>query len=167
MEGITQRRVAYLLIYLFVNLSVAFSAQRSRRDSIVDSRRWNIADKTFKDGHCERACSLYYDLVDRGTVIYRDINSRKVEDLQKRYSIDEVQLKKDIEKNKQLRLLGIALITFSAIVFIIGIIIRKQNKQLKKSKKDMEHAKETIKEFLKQDGTGLMECMIDPMDLVK
>ncbi|HKM22233.1 MAG TPA: biosynthetic-type acetolactate synthase large subunit [Lachnospiraceae bacterium] len=32
---------------------------------------------------------------------------------------------------------------------------------------NMEHAKETIKEFLKQDGTGLLECMIDPMDLVK
>jgi acetolactate synthase-1/2/3 large subunit len=31
----------------------------------------------------------------------------------------------------------------------------------------MSHAKEKIKEFLKDDNTMLMECIVDPMDLVK
>jgi acetolactate synthase-1/2/3 large subunit len=32
---------------------------------------------------------------------------------------------------------------------------------------NMSHAREQIKEFLKEDNTMLMECLIDPMDLVK
>jgi acetolactate synthase-1/2/3 large subunit len=32
---------------------------------------------------------------------------------------------------------------------------------------NMSHAKEKIKEFLKDDNTMLMECIVDPMDLVK
>ena len=31
----------------------------------------------------------------------------------------------------------------------------------------MEHAKETIREFLAEEGRILLECIIDPMDLVK
>ena len=32
---------------------------------------------------------------------------------------------------------------------------------------NMSHAQDKIKEFLAQDETMLMECLVDPMDLVK
>lgn len=86
----------HLLLLLLCLLSCVSWAQETG----IDSARWAIADRAMQEGHHEDACSLYIDLSGSTIATYQDINSRKVEDLRDKYSIDEVQLHKNFSEEQ-------------------------------------------------------------------
>ncbi|MCD8182438.1 MAG: hypothetical protein LUE99_04335 [Bacteroides sp.] len=94
-----------------------------KRDS--DSVRWAVAAREMQVGHYEKACSLYLDLSNHTIATYQDINSRKVEDLRSKFSIDEVQLQRNLQQNRLSRLIWIAGIVLVTVFVGCFFYIRK------------------------------------------
>ena len=90
--------------------------------------RWAVAAREFQEGHYEKACSLYLDLSNYAIATYQDINSRKVEDLRNKFSIDEVQLQRNLQQNRLLRLIWIAGIILLVVFVGCFFYIRRQNR---------------------------------------
>lgn len=70
----------------------------------IDSLTWGEAEQEMQSGNYEKACSLYIDLCGQLNAAYSEINSRKVEDLRKIYSVDEQELHNNIQENRLLYL---------------------------------------------------------------
>lgn len=107
----------------------------------IDSLTWVEAEQEMQSGNCEKACSLYIDLCGQLNRAYSEINSRKVEDLRKIYSVDELELYNNIQGNRLLRLCwtaGLILI----LVFVGGFFyLRRQNRRIIRSRRELQQAK--------------------------
>lgn len=139
----------YLVLSLFCLISCAAWTQEQDNDSVNDSIRWSVADKEMQAGHYDKACSLYLDLSSRTIASYREINSRKVEDLRNEYSIDEVQLQRNIHQNRLLRLIWIGGIILLSVCIGCFCYIRKQNKRLALSRAELNRAKTLAEESIR------------------
>lgn len=137
----------YLVLSLFCLISCAAWTQEQKQDS--DSIRWSIAGEEMQAGHYDKACSLYLDLSNRTIVTYREINSQKVEDLRNEYSIDEVQLQRNIHQNRLLRLILIGGVILLAVCVGCFYYIRKQNKRLALSRAELNSAKSLAEESIR------------------
>lgn len=114
-----------------------------------DSLSWEVAEQEMQAGNYEKACSLYVDLSLQLSRDYQKINSQTVEDLRKVYSIDELELQNSIQQNHLLRL-GCAAGLVLIFIFIICVFyIRKQNKQLVASRRELRRAKELAEESIR------------------
>ena len=139
----------HLLLLLFGLLSSVVWAQEQAQWQNNDSLRWEVAARELQAGHYEKACSLYMDVNSHIIATYQDINSRKVEDLRNKYSIDEVQLQRNLQQSRLLRLMWIA-----GIILIAGFIgcvfyIRKQNRLLSRSREELNRAKTLAEESIR------------------
>lgn len=126
-----------LLIFLFLSLPgmVLLSDAQS-----IDSLCWNMAESEMQLGNYEKACSLFIkadSLVDKA---YDEINSYQVEDLRRLYSIDEVKLQSDISQNNLLRLGWLVGGLFILLCVAYYLYIRRQNKQLARSREALARA---------------------------
>lgn len=114
-----------------------------------DSLHWEVAEQEMQAGNYEKACSLYIGLYDRLMNNYNEINSHEVEDLRKIYSINELELENNIQQNRLLRLscmIGLVLI----LIFIVCVFyIRRQSKQISRSRKELRRAKELAEESIR------------------
>jgi len=139
----------HLLLLLFCLLSSVARTQEQPQKQDSDSLRWEVAARELQAGHYEEACSLYMDISRYTIATYQDINSRKVEDLRSKYSIDEVQLQKNLQQNRLLRLVWIAGIIL--VVMFVGCFfyIRKQNRWLAHSREELNRAKSLAEESIR------------------
>lgn len=106
----------------------------------IDSLCWNMAESEMQLGNYEKACSLFIkadSLVDKA---YDEINSYQVEDLRRLYSIDEVKLQSDISQNNLLRLGWLVGGLFILLCVAYYLYIRRQNKQLARSREALARA---------------------------
>lgn len=115
----------------------------------VDSIDWGRAQRAMQREQYQEACSLYHDIyINHAVKDYRKINSVYVDDLRKTYSIDELELSNNIQRN---RLLNFIWITSIVIIFIITTSIfylRRQNQRIVISKKELEEAKAFAEESI-------------------
>lgn len=127
----------HLLLLLLCMSAIIARAQGQDSDSICRT----AAAEEYQTKHYEKACSLYVDLSRRMVANYGEINSRKVEDLRNKYSIDEVQLQSNRHQSRLLRLVwiggSILLMLFVGCIFYI----RKQNRRLLRSREELSRAK--------------------------
>lgn len=139
------KRILMLSLYILSGICVESFAHTSYNDSL----NWIKANQELKSANYQQACSLYMDLDERMDTIYAEINSKKIEDLRKVYSINEVQLQKNIVQSKILQLIVWVGITF--IILFIGFFfyIKKQNKRLIRSQEASNRAKELAEESIR------------------
>lgn len=133
------------LTYFLIFVCVDSFAKTSDSDSLI----WMKAYQEMESENYQKACSLYMDLDKRMDATYTEINSKKVEDLRRTYSIDEVQLQSNIVQNKILLLAaGTGIII---IILFIGyfVYIKKQNKSLIHSQEKLSLAKKLAEESIK------------------
>ena len=139
----------HLLLLLFCLLSSVAWTQEQAQPQNNDSLRWEVAAKELQAGHYEKACSLYMDVNSHTIATYQDINSRKVEDLRNKYSIDEVQLQRNLQQSRLLRLMWIAGIVLVTVFIGCVFYIRRQNKLLARSREEMNRAKALAEESIR------------------
>lgn len=139
------RRPIILLLLFLSGICMESFAQLSDNDSLY----WNEAAKEMESGNVQKACSLYMNLDKRMDSIYTDINSEKIEDLRKTYSIDEVQLQSNIAQNKLLSLIvwvGIIVVILFTVYFFY---MKKQNKRLIRSQEKLSQVKALAEESIR------------------
>lgn len=114
-----------------------------------DSTVWKRAEEALQAENYEAACSLYVKTYGQMVADYRKINSEDVEDLRKTYSIDELQLKANNQKNQLLNYTWLAggVLVIIVIGFIVYIFL--QNKRVSRSKANLEEAKAMAEESLR------------------
>lgn len=139
-----------ILLLLLLCLSGSVSrAQDQIQKQDGDSVLWAVAAQELQAGHYEKACSLYLDLSNHTIAVYQDINSRKVEDLRTKFSIDEVQLQRNIQQSRLLRLIWIAGIILLVVFAGCFFYIRKQNRWLAHSREELNRAKALAEESIR------------------
>ena len=139
----------HLLLLLFCLLSSVAWTQEQAQQQDSDSLRWEIAAGELQAGHYEKACSLYMDVSSHTIKVYQDINSRKVEDLRNKYSIDEVRLQRNLQQSRLLRLMWIAGIILIAVFIGCVFYIRRQNRLLARSREELNRAKALAEESIR------------------
>lgn len=116
----------------------------------TDSVSWEKAECVMKNKEYQQACSLYQELYyNHALEDYRKINTVDVDDLRKKYSIDELELKNNIEKNRLLNFLWIAGFFFVAAIILLIFYLKHQHKRIVHSKKEKEKAKAFAEESIK------------------
>lgn len=133
------------LFYIFFSLSLLFQV---RGDSISSSPKdtigWEVADSLMKSRDYKTAAEAYAAVNDNLVEVYKDINSRQVEDLRQTYSIDTVQLERNLANQGYQKMILIAIASTILIALLAAILIDRQNKQLISSRKALQAAKEQI-----------------------
>lgn len=133
-------RVYIYLLLLFFIPSAGYASQ----DSL-----WNDAEQLMQKQHYEEAAKLYEELGDRSDDNYKEINSKKVDDLRKTYSIDELKLANSQQQN---RLLMLALIILPVLILIAAfciVYLRIQRKKLIQSQLKLLQAQKDVEESIR------------------
>lgn len=107
-----------------------------------DTIGWEVADSLMKRGAYEEAAAAYAKVSENLIEVYKDINSRQVEDLRKTYSVDTVELERNLAQQKYQTLILFTIIGVIIIVLLAAYFIARQNKQLAIQKKALQLAKE-------------------------
>ena len=106
--------------------------------------RWKDADEKMQEQQYEEAAKLYEELSQKSDTVYEEINSHKVNDMRKIYSIDELELTNSQQQN---RLLSLALIILPIFIFIAAgcvIYLKKQRRKLIQSQQKLQQAQEEV-----------------------
>ena len=111
-----------------------------------DSLNWNAAQQEFVEGNYEKSCSLYIEICNKLNTSYADLYSRDIEDLQKIYSIDELELANKIEQNRIIKLSIFTCLLIAALFCFIIIYLSKQNSRITRSRKSLIRARKMEEE---------------------
>lgn len=133
-------RVYIYLLLLFLLPSISYASQ----DSL-----WNDAEQLMQKQHYEEAAKLYEELGNQSDENYKEINSEKVNDLRKTYSIDELKLANSQQQN---RLLMLALIVLPVLIIIASLCIlylRRQRRKLIQSQLKLLQAQKNVEESIR------------------
>ncbi len=126
----------YIITVLFFYMATLSSYAIS-----VDSLLIDKLDKQLQAEDYVNACSTYVDVVDQLNEIYYDINLHKVEDLQKTYSIDELELENKMQSNRLLRSsIGFCAL-FIVLLAVCILYFNRLNKQIAHSEQELLDAK--------------------------
>ena len=139
------KRILILFLYILSGICVESFAQTLYNDSL----NWIKANQELKSANYQQACSLYMELDKDMDTIYTEINSKKIEDLRKVYSINEVQLQKNMVQSKILELIAWIGITFIVLFIAFFFYIKKQNKRLIHSQEALNRAKGLAEESIR------------------
>lgn len=134
-----------LIIVVFF-ISSALSGYAAQATDSID---WNRVRHAMQHEQYQEACSLYRDIYKQAVKEYRRINSVYVEDLRKTYSVDELELQNDIQKNQLLNFIWIASIIGICIIVAFIFYLRYKNKRILLSKKELEEAKAFAEESIR------------------
>lgn len=129
----------YLLLLFFLP-----SAGHASNDSL-----WNDAENLMQKQHYKEAAKLYEELGNQSDENYKEINSEKVNDLRKTYSIDELKLANSQQQN---RLLMLALIVLPVLIIIASFCIlylRRQRRKLIQSQLKLLQAQKDVEESIR------------------
>ena len=129
------KKPVFTLLFLFSLLLSSYANQDRKQDSL-----WKVANQHMKEQQYEKAANLYKELGDKIDTDYKEINSHKVKDLRKTYSIDELQLANNQQQN---HLLLLALIILPCLIIVAGICflyLKRQAKKLMLSKRKLQKA---------------------------
>lgn len=130
------------LLYITFLCSLILQAQAESIISPNDTIGWEIADSLMELGEYKKAAEAYAKVSDNLIEVYKDINSRQVEDLRKTYSVDTVQLERNLAQQKYQNLILFTILAVIILVILAAILIARQNKQLAIQKKALQLAKE-------------------------
>lgn len=134
-----------LLLSTFLTFFCIATLQASDKDSL----NWLKADRELQSGNYQQASDLYSALDKRMDTIYTEINLKKVEDLRRTYSIDEVQLQSDIVLNKLLLFCAGAGILILLLCIGFFFYTKHQNKLLLRSREELNRAKTLAEESIR------------------
>lgn len=135
----------YLLLLLTLPvLSTIVYAQTKINDTIqvdtLSALNFTPAEQAVKNKDYKKACDLYIELKNQADSMYADINSQKVEDLRREYSIDEVQLQEKLQQNRFLSLAEVAGACILVVFIVSFYFVRRQNKRLAISREELKQA---------------------------
>lgn len=131
-------------IIIFIFLLTVISIPGQGCDSLSNNILWKEAEQYIEAKEYEKATHLYEVLNKEVDSIYKEISSRQVDDLRSTYSIDELALESNIERNNLLYLLVSGLIILIIILLIIFIILRIQKGRLRCRQAQLIQAKDTF-----------------------
>ena len=129
----------FMKVYIWIILLFFSSIGYAEEDS-----RWKDADEKMQEQQYEEAAKLYEELSQKSDTVYEEINSHKVNDMRKIYSIDELELTNSQQQN---RLLSLALIILPIFIFIAAgcvIYLKKQRRKLIQSQQKLQQAQEEV-----------------------
>lgn len=116
----------------------------------ADNIDWSNAKKMMQEGQYEVACSLYRDIYyDHAIPDYSRLNSTYIDDLQKTYSIDELELENKIQRNNLLNFVWLAGVITILVIIALIIYLKYQNKRIIRSQKELEEAKAFAEESIR------------------
>lgn len=138
------KKLAFILLFLLSSFLSSHANQDSKQDSL-----WNVANQYLQEQQYEKAANLYKELGDKIDTDYKEINSHKVKDLRKTYSIDELQLANNQQQN---HLLLLALIILPCLIIVAGICflyLKRQAKKLMLSKRKLQKAEKAVENSIR------------------
>lgn len=126
-------------VYIWILLLFVSPIAHAQEES-----QWKDAEEKMQQQQYEEAAKLYKELNQKQDTAYEELNSNKVSDMRKIYSIDELELTNSQQQN---RLLSLALIILPLFI-VIGagcvIYLRKQRKRLILSQQNFQQAQEEV-----------------------
>ncbi|WP_455584294.1 ATP-binding protein [Bacteroides sp.] len=136
-----------LLFILF--LSVASIPTCNAINEAEDSLLWKDAEQKMESGQYEEAARLYDSISTKTFSNYKEINTHKVEDMRKTYSIDELELENNKQQNHLLRMILIYLLGLIIVSVFCVIYLKHQKKKLFHSQNALQKAKEAVEESIR------------------
>lgn len=133
-------RVYIYLLLLFFLPSISYASQ----DSL-----WNDAEQLMQKQQYEEAAKLYEELGNQSDENYKEINSEKVNDLRKTYSIDELKLANSQQQNRLLMLALIVLPVLIIIAFFCILYLRRQRRKLIQSQLKLLQAQKNVEDSIR------------------
>lgn len=109
---------------------------------------WRDAELKMQNEQYEEATKLYKELGDKVISEYEEINSHKVNDLRKTYSIDELEFANSQHQNRILLMALIVLPIFIVIAALSVIYLKKQRKRLMQSQQKLQQAQEVVQKSI-------------------
>lgn len=140
---VVHKQYIYMKVFACILLLIFSSAIYAQQDE-----RWKNADRNMQEQQYEEAAKLYKELGEKCDSDYVEINSQKVNDLRKVYSIDELELANSQQQN---RLLILALIILPVMIVIAASIIfylKAQRKKLIQSQLRLQQAQEEVEKSI-------------------
>lgn len=133
----------YILLSFLISISILGYAYEA------DSIDWSKVQRAMQQEQYQEACSLYHDILSNHAIKdYRKINSIYVDDLRKNYSIDELELNNNIQRNHLLNFIWITSVSIILLISASIFYLRRQNKRIALSKKELEEAKAFAEESI-------------------
>lgn len=119
-------------VFVWILLLFFSSASFAEKDA-----RWQEAELKMKNQQYEEAAKLYKEIEVQSDSSSDEINSRKVMDLRKVYSIDELEIANSQQQNHMLVMILIILLVFIIIAAFCVYFIRKEQKKLIQSQQNL------------------------------
>lgn len=113
-----------------------------------DNNRWKEAELNMQKQEYGEAAKLYEELSNKSDSDYEEINSQKVADLRKIYSIDELELANSQGQNRLLLMVLIILPILIAIAGYTAFYLKKQGKKLILSQQKLKEAQEAVEKSI-------------------
>lgn len=141
------KQMKHILILLFLSFlsTTTYCAITETKDSLL----WKEAEEKMKAGQYGKAAQLYDSITNVTYSNYQEINTRKVDDLRKSYSIDELELENNKQQNHLLRLILISLLILIAASAFCFMYLKHQKRKLKLSQETLQKAKEAVEESIR------------------
>ncbi|MGL4852715.1 MAG: sensor histidine kinase [Phocaeicola sp.] len=137
-----------LLFVILTAVCLSMDAWGKTALTAQDTIGWEMADSAMNAQDYKAASKAYAAVGDNLLNVYKDINHKQVEDLRRVYSIDTVQLERNLAQQKYQQLTLLSIFVLISIVFLLAISIYWQNKKLIKSKEELNRTKEQIEQSI-------------------
>lgn len=115
----------------------------------VNDSLWIEAEQYLQKHQYEKAARLYEELGVKSDENYKAINSDKVNDLRKVYSIDELELANNRQQNRVLRLSRFILPILIVIAAFFIYLLVVQRKKLVRSRQQLLQAQKSVEESIR------------------
>ncbi len=138
------KKPVFILLFLLSSFLSSYANQDSKQDSL-----WKVANQYMQEQQYEKAANLYKELGERIETDYKEINSHKVRDLRKTYSIDELQLANNQQLNHLLLLALIVLPCFIIAAIACFLYLKKQAKRLMLSEQKLQKAEKAVENSIR------------------
>lgn len=145
------KRLLLLLAFIGSGLPLSLHAQ----EVIVDSLLWADAEQKMADEDYEGAAEVYGKLIEKGDSLFRVYAGEQVEDMQKKYSVDELELQNNAQQERLWKLVFIIGL-FLVVLLLAGFFYLKWvGKKLLHSKKELQIAKLLAEESIRNKSVFL------------
>lgn len=131
-------------IYACLLIILLSSSNYAANDSL-----WIEAEQYLQKHQYEKAARLYEELGVKSDENYKAINSDKVNDLRKVYSIDELELANNRQQNRLLRLTRFVMPFLILIAACCIIFLVMQRKKLLRSRRKLLQAQKSVEESIR------------------
>lgn len=134
----------FVILVCWVVSSAVVSA-----DVIIDSLYWTQAEEKMQAGAYEDAADLYDKLILKGDSLFGAYADEMVEDLRKKYSIDELKLQENIHTKRLLQLTFGITSVLVVLSFILFFSMKRTGRKLFRSKIRLQYSKTLAEESIR------------------